>query len=131
MVALEKEIETAGIAGAEPPDLELLARDAMPLQLYNCQLAVDSDHLVIVAVAVRNQSPDSEHLEPVLERIATNAGALPVVMTMNAGYWSENNVNACSDQGVDPYIATSRLPHGHKLQPKRGPMNRDADAKSC
>ena len=46
-----------------------------------------------MAVGVSNQSPDFEYLEPVLERIATNAGALPMVM-MDAGYWSENNVNS-------------------------------------
>ncbi len=34
------------------------------LQGYNCQLAVDRDHQVIVAVAVSSQTPDVEHLEP-------------------------------------------------------------------
>ena len=67
---------------------------------YNCQLAVDSDHQVIVAVGVSNQSPDFEHLEPMLERIVASAGALPDVMTMDAGYWSESNVNVCADQEV-------------------------------
>ena len=28
------------------------------------------------------------------------------VMTMDAGYWSENSVNACADQGVEAYVAT-------------------------
>ncbi len=32
------------------------------LQGYSCQLAVDSDHQVIVAVGVSNQPPDPEHL---------------------------------------------------------------------
>ena len=34
------------------------------------------------------------------------AGALTDVMTMDAGYWSENSVNACADQGVEAYVAT-------------------------
>ena len=58
------------------------------LQGYNCQLAVDSDHQVIVAAVVSNQSPYFEHLEPMLERIVASAGALPDVMTIDAGYWS-------------------------------------------
>ena len=100
------------------------------MQGYNCQLAVDSDHQVIVAVGVSNQSPDFEHLEPMLERIVASAGALPDVMTLDAGYWSENNVNACADQGIDAYIATGRLPHGQKLPPKRGQLPRDANTKT-
>jgi hypothetical protein len=67
---------------------------------------------VIVAVGVNNQPPDAEHLEPMLERIAASADALPEVMTMDAGYWSEDNAKACSNQSIDAYIATGRLPHG-------------------
>ena len=48
-------------------------------------MAVDSDHQVIVAVGVSNQAPDVEHLEPMLERIASHAGARPDGMTMDAG----------------------------------------------
>ena len=100
------------------------------LQGYNCQLAVDSDHQVIVAVGVSNQPPDVEHLEPMLERIAASTGALPVVMTLDAGYWSEDNARACTDQGIDAYIATGRLPHGKLPPAKRGPLPKDADAKT-
>jgi hypothetical protein len=100
------------------------------LQGYNCQVAVDSDHQVIVAVGVSNQPPDVEHLEPMLERIVASVGALPDVMTMDAGYWSEDNVKACADQGIDAYIATGRLPHGKPPPPKRGPLPKDADVKT-
>jgi hypothetical protein len=100
------------------------------LQGYNCQLAVDRDHQVIVAVGVSNQPPDVEHLEPMLQRITATAGALPDVMTMDAGYWSEDNAKACSDQGIDAYIATGRQPHGQPLTPKRGPLPRDADVRA-
>jgi hypothetical protein len=112
------------------PDSHLMQSGGSYLQGYNCQLAVDSGHQVIVAVGVSNQPPDVEHLEPMLERIAASAGALPAVMTMDAGYWSEENAKACSDQGIDAYIATGRLPHGQPPPPKRGPIPRDADAKA-
>jgi hypothetical protein len=65
-----------------------------------------------------------------LQRIAANTGGLPDVMTLNAGYWSENNAKVCGDQGIDAYIATGRLPHGQPPPPKRGPLPRDADAKT-
>jgi hypothetical protein len=111
-------------------DSHLMKSDGHYLQGYNCQLAVDSDHQVIVAVGVSNQSPDVEHLEPMLKRIGATAGALPDVMTADAGYWSEDNADLCADRGIDAYIATGRLPHGQPLPPKRGPMPKDADAKS-
>jgi len=91
---------------------------------------VDSDHQVIVAVGVSNQPPDVEHLEPMLQRISSSAGEMPTVMTMDAGYWSEDNAKACADQGIDAFIATGRLPHGQPPPPKRGPLPRDADAKT-
>jgi len=46
------------------PDSHLMKSDGHYIQGYNCQLAVDSDHQVIVAVGVSNQAPDVEHLEP-------------------------------------------------------------------
>jgi len=112
------------------PGSHLMKSDGHYIQGYNCQVAVDSDHQVIVAVGVSNQAPDVEHLEPMLQRIDAAAGALPDVMTADAGYWSENNAKTCADQGIDAYIATGRLPHGQPLPPKRGPMPKDADAKS-
>jgi len=83
------------------PDSHLMQSGGTYLQGYNCQLAVDRDHQVSVAVGVSNQPPDVEHLEPMLERIAASTGELPDVMTMDAGYWSEDNVNFWADQGID------------------------------
>jgi hypothetical protein len=112
------------------PDSHLMQSGGSYLQGYNCQVAVNSDHQVIVAVGVSNQPPDVEHLEPMLQRINSCAGEMPTVMTMDAGYWSEDNAKACSDQGIDAYIATGRLPHGQPLPPKRGPLPRDAEARA-
>lgn len=72
-------------------DSHLMKSDGNYIQGYNCQLAVDSDHQVIVAVGMSNQPPDVEHLEPMLQCIAAMAGVVPDVMTMDAGYWSEDN----------------------------------------
>jgi hypothetical protein len=120
------------------PDSHLMKSDGHYIQGYNCQLAVDSDHQVIVATGVSNQPPDVEHLEPMLQQIAASAGTLPTVMTMDAGYWSEDNAKACADQGIDAYnrcteakgYATGRLPHGQPPTPKRGPLPKNADAKT-
>jgi transposase len=112
------------------PDSHLMQSGGSYLQGYNCQVAVDSDHQVIVAVGVSNQPPDVEHLEPMLERILASTGELPDVMTMDAGFWSEGNAKACADQGIEAYIATGRLPHGQPPPPQRGPLPKDADART-
>jgi hypothetical protein len=112
------------------PESHLIKTDGHYIQAYNCQLAVDRDHQVIVAMGVSNQPPDFEHLEPLLDRCATTAGALPAVMTMDAGYSTEENAKACADKGIDAYIATVRLPHGQPQPPKRGPMPKGTDAKT-
>ena len=65
-----------------------------------------------------------------LQCIAATAGALQHVMTLDAGYWSEDNAKSCADQGIDAYIATGRLPHGQPPPPKRGPLPKDAAAKT-
>jgi hypothetical protein len=41
-----------------------LTSDGHDIQGYNGQLAVVSDHQVIVALGVSNQAPDVEHLLP-------------------------------------------------------------------
>ena len=47
-------------------------------------------------------------------------------MILDAGYWSENNVNAFADHGIDAYIATGR----QILPPKRAPLPRVANIKT-
>ena len=111
-------------------DSHLMQSGGSYLQGYNCQLAVDRDHQVIVAVGVSSQAPDVEHLAPMAARIAANTGSMPVVMTLDAGYWSESNAQHCEQRGIDAYIATGRLPHGQPPPPKRGRLPRDADAKT-
>jgi hypothetical protein len=52
------------------------------------------------------------------------------MMTMDAGYSSEDNAKACADQGIDAYIDTGRLPHDQPPPPRWGPMPKDADLKA-
>ena len=111
------------------PDSHIMKSDGNLLQGYNCQAVVDGDHQVIVAMGVSNQSPDPEHLVPMLERTIANTGQIPKTLLGDTGYWSEDNAAACEKRGVDPYIATGRLPHGLPPPPIFGPIPKDLDAK--
>jgi transposase len=111
------------------PDSHIVKSDGNVLQGYNCQAVVDGDHQVIVAMGVSNQPPDVEHLVPMLERTMTNTSQVPKTLIADAGYWSEDNAAACEQRGVDPHIATGRLPHGQPPPPIFGPIPKDLDAK--
>jgi hypothetical protein len=70
-----------------------------------------------------------EHLVPMLERTIVNTAQIPRTFIADAGYWSEDNAAACEQRGVDPHIATGRLPHGQPPPPIYGPIPKDLDAK--
>jgi transposase len=91
------------------------------VQAYNCQIAVDEEHQVIVGQLVTNQPPDCEHLPHVIEEVARNCGAVPVTATADSGYFSAENVAYARSQGVDVLIPTERWRHGEAPLPVRGP----------
>src|SRR5205085_4256722 len=71
------------------------------IQGYNCQAVVDGEHQIILAPAVTNQPPDCEHFVPMLEAVIENCGRAPDHMSADAGYFSEANVVAAHERGVD------------------------------
>jgi hypothetical protein len=90
------------------------------IQGYNCQAAVDEEHQIIVAQAVTNQSPDVEHLIPMIDRVVFNCGEAPINLSADTGYMSEANLVGAYQRGVDPHIATGRRKHGEPPPTVRG-----------
>jgi len=87
------------------------------IQGYNAQAVVDQEHQIILAADVSNQSPDAEHLVPMLDRTIDNCQAVPEKMSADTGYFSEANIRRAQSRGVDPYIATKRQKHGTAAEP--------------
>jgi len=90
------------------------------LQGYNAQAVVDERTQVIVAQALTNQSPDSEHLVPMIELVKNNCGEYPARLSADTGYYSDANVTHANACGIDAYIATGRQKHGTSPPPIRG-----------
>src|SRR5690606_23822094 len=67
------------------PDSRILKDGSGYIQGFNAQAAVDSEAQVIVAHAVTNQPPDTEHFAPMLDRIAETCGRLPRDLSADAG----------------------------------------------
>lgn len=82
-------------------------------QSYNCQAAVDSQAQVIVAAQVTQQANDKQQIKPLTEQMKANlGGAKPRVISADAGYFSEENVNYLESEKIDPFVATGRQKHG-------------------
>ena len=93
------------------PDSRIMKRGGDYLQGYNCQIVVDEVNQIILAEAVTNQSPDQEHLAPLMERVQRNTGQTPIRLSADTGYMSEENVEYCEANGIDAYIAVGRKRH--------------------
>lgn len=81
-------------------------------QHYNVQAAVDQDSLLIVAPALSNHPNDKQEAEPTIDAISPEVGK-PKAAVLDNGYFSEHNVAALEQRGIEAYIATGREPH-HK-----------------
>lgn len=84
-------------------------------QHYNTQVAVDQQSLLIVAAVLSNDPTDRQQALPTVDAIPDVLGTPPAA-ALDAGYWSEDNVNGLQIRSIDPYIATGREPHNQSWQ---------------
>jgi len=84
-------------------------------QHYNTQVAVDQESLLIVAAVLSNDPTDRQQALPTVDAIPEVLGTPPAA-ALDAGYWSEDNVNGLQARGIAPYIATGREPHNQGWQ---------------
>lgn len=93
---------------------------------YNAQAAVDSDYQVVVAARVTNQAADAPHVETMIEEIEGNNGRLPDEMSLDAGYYSDANVEFLESKSIDVYMPPCRLKHRAYRDAKPEPVNNDS-----
>jgi transposase len=87
-------------------------------QAFNCQVAVDSKYQIIVAAGVTQECNDKRQVEPMVERMEANLGDVcPKQMSLDNGYYSDENVEFLRQEGIDAYIATGRMKHGETAPP--------------
>ena len=90
------------------------------IQGYNAQLAVDDTFQVIVAQHVTPAAPDVQQLKPAVASIEKTLKSRPKEMLADAGYFSEDNVRALEQKGIEPFIAAGRQKHGETAPSPRG-----------
>lgn len=120
----------------DPESKIMKTSDGSYHQCYNAQAIVDAQAQVIVVAELSDQAPDAQQLEPALDQLTENLGAIDAqlpegaALTADAGYFSEENVRITSEHGLDPHIATGRFKHDEPPPPApRGPIPKDATAK--
>ena len=117
-------------------------------QCYNAQAAVDTQTMLVVAVALSNAGNDKQQVGPMLDVLAALPASLGKArhLLADTGYCSTANIAACVAAGIEPYIAIAREDHhpgwrarftepaplatdatptqkmAHKLKTKRGRM---------
>lgn len=100
------------------------------MQAYNCQAAVDGKEQVIVAADVTQQTNDSRQAKPMLKQVESNVGAVPSKASMDAGYFSEDNVEALKKMAVEVFVPPERRKHGEVAPPApRGRIPKGLSAK--
>jgi len=113
----------------DPESSIMKGRDGF-IQAYNCQTAVEGSSQTIIACDVSATGADTTQLEPMVVEILENLGTLPEIASLDAGYFSEANVEGLKSFGVDPYIAAGRQKHGEETPPvPRGRIPRSATAR--
>jgi transposase len=82
------------------------------IQGFNAQAAVDATAQIIVAATLSNQGSDCPLLVGLVEQITSNLATAPEQVSADAGYCSEENLEALESRKIDAHIATGRQKHG-------------------
>jgi len=82
-------------------------------QCYNAQAVVDTETLLVVMPFVTQATNDKQQVQPALDKIEALPEGLnaPKTFLADAGYFSENNVEACINANIEPLISVARESH--------------------
>ena len=96
-------------------------------QSYNAQAGVDIDTMMVITAHVTQACNDKREVVPTLKQVAALPEELGVVHTLVAdnGYYSQANVVACAQAGIEPLLAIKREAHHEPLMERFAP---DPDA---
>lgn len=95
------------------------------VQGYNAQVAVDAQAQVIVAAEITQEVTDRGQLLPMVESVQGNVGAMPAVITADAGYWNSVDLQDESLKGSQVLVPPDGA-RGRETLPANAP--RDATA---
>jgi transposase len=82
-------------------------------QSYNAQAGVDTETMMVVTQHVSQACNDKREVVPTLQQLAALPAVLGEVQSLIAdnGFFSQANVIACHDAGIEPLLALKRESH--------------------
>jgi transposase len=89
------------------PDSAKMATSKGVIQGYAAQAAVDSEHQVIVAADVIGSGSEQSMLLPMIEQASLRDAQ--TLITADAGYFSDDNVNALQERDIPALIADNGM----------------------
>jgi hypothetical protein len=141
----KEEVTAAGVAAAEKakpkpsaqrnftdPEARMMKTNHGFAYAFNAQAVVDEKSQVALAAEVTQQAGDVDQLVPMAETTEENLAEAgiegsPKTLLTDAGYCSEDNLEAADGLKPDVLAATGRERHGEKFQKTpRGPLPKNA-----
>ena len=109
----------------------MLSSDKAFIQAYSCQAAVDADSQVILVARVSQTAADQGQLLPMVEHVTLAQGQVPDVVSADAGYWKESDIELLQANDIEPLVAPKRVKHSEwrQLRAPRGPIPQQLSCK--
>ena len=104
--ALQERMQASGESQISEVDADarLLRKGDKTVGGYNCQIAVDDKHKLIVAVDVVQDGNDTRQLEPMMTQSRAATGSAQLSGLADAGYFSGEQLKSCEAQGMEVYL---------------------------
>jgi hypothetical protein len=115
----------------DPESRIMLSSDKAFIQAYNCQAAVDAGSQVIVAVDVLQKASDQRELVPLIEQVEERMGTKPKVVSADAGYWVNEDIERLEGEGIEALVAPKKIRHSEwrEMAPPKGRIPRGLSPK--
>ena len=85
-------------------DARLLSKHGKTVGGYNCQIAVDDKHKLVIAENVVQDGNDSNQLEPMMTKTIEATGNGRLIGLADGGYCSGAQLKSCEDKGIEVYV---------------------------
>jgi transposase len=100
------------------PDARLLSKRGQTMAGYNVQIAVDSQHKLIVAVDVTQDGNDTQLLMPMLEKAQEVLQSEHLIGLADSGYYSGKQIKLANEKGIEIYVPVPQR-RGSKVEEGR------------
>jgi transposase len=102
-------------------------------QSYNAQAGVDTETMMVITQHVSQACNDKREVVPTLEQIAALPAMLGEVQSLitDNGFFSQANVMACNDAGVEPLLALKRQAHHAPVMERFAPDAPEPQTPPC